>query len=187
MVIGASKYHGMSVFIECLSCSRDKASQKYEAGFEASFWIRNYPPALIILAEKKCNDIKSARLIGMAVEAGCSKAHYHLGKIIEKSPHFGNRDEAMEHYQLAANRGNPQALRQLAILMMNSRPAKALQLLKWSADQGDALAQFNLASCLAVGRGIDADLEAARKYYEYSAAQGYKEARQKLANVKSNS
>lgn len=53
-----------------------------------------------------------------------------------------------------------------------------------AAENGDSEAQMNLAHCYETGNAFDIDIELSFKWYEKSAAQGNKEASQKLVELR---
>lgn len=61
--------------------------------------------------------------------------------------------------------------------------AKALQAWRSAADQGDALAQYNLGGLYANGRGVHKDLAEAAKWYRKAAEQGNPLAQYYLATL----
>ena len=70
----------------------------------------------------------------------------------------------------AADRGYAQA--QYLVGAMNKDPVKAAGYRRIAAEQGHALAQFDLGMCYETGRGVEADVPAAMHWYGRAMAQG---------------
>jgi uncharacterized protein len=58
--------------------------------------------------------------------------------------------------------------------------SRAVELYTLAADQGDAIAHFNLGLCHEQGRGVEVDRSRAAEFYTLSADLGYARARERL-------
>jgi TPR repeat protein len=90
-----------------------------------------------------------------------------------------NPDEAFKCFQLSAIDGLPSSICCLGVCYAYGRCVTqdleaAFKLYRQSADLGDAVGQFNLASCFRIGVGTSPDYSKAIWFYYLSAKQGYR-------------
>jgi len=105
-----------------------------------------------------------------ATELGDPHAQYNVG-LMHVFGHGTPADygEAAEWFRKAASQGLPEAQNALgAILARTPWPDEAVRQFQAAAEQGDALAQYNLASMYAAGHGVAVD--PARAHYWRSLA-----------------
>jgi TPR repeat protein len=101
----------------------------------------------------------------------------------------GNEAETLRRLNQAAAQGHAEALRLLAYCYEHGEgvkqdAARAAELYRRAAEQGDKFAQFNLAVFYADGRGgLPADVDEAIHWYRKAADQGVTEALQPLAEL----
>lgn len=105
---------------------------------------------------------------------------YLLGKGVKQ-----DYQTASEHFEKAANRGNPYAQNELAYLYAFGKgvPQDYAAALSWyqkAANQGLASAQYNLGLMYDKGIGTPVNKMEARKWFQQAANRGFDPARQAL-------
>jgi TPR repeat protein len=65
-------------------------------------------------------------------------------------------------------------------------PVEAVKWYHKAAEQGHAMAQFNLGECFKYGQGVAKDLVEAVKWYRKAAEQGYANAHEQLERLTGN-
>ena len=88
-----------------------------------------------------------------------------------------NYTQAQEYYELAAKKGNVNALYGLGLLYHHARNyTKAREYYEQAAEKGNELALYNLGLFYESGCGVDVDYHKAIDYYQQAAAKGYENA-----------
>ncbi|GLR49205.1 caspase family protein [Shinella yambaruensis] len=109
---------------------------------------------------------------------------YQLGRSLD---HGGRFPEALAAYRKAADLGNHQAMRNLAILYENGEGtsqdyAEAMRWFRQSAELGNGLAMNNVGLLYRNGKGVPEDLNAALEWYRKSADAGIPVAMQNIGD-----
>ena len=112
----------------------------------------------------------AATFFERAVELGSVQAMTSLG-LLHENGLCGKRDmkKATRLYRMASDRGNARAqeilARHLQFNTTQSLREESFRLYKLSAEQGYTQAAYELASCYERGRGVERDLEEAKRLY----------------------
>ena len=126
---------------------------------------------------------KAAEWYRKAADQGVGAAEYNLGVM------YANGDgvprdvhEAVKWLQRAGDTGIPMGLEELADLYGSSGNfTKSVEWHKQQAEEGDPVAQFDLALMYDLGRGVTRDYAEAMKWYRKAADQGYAPAMTNIA------
>jgi len=128
------------------------------------------------------------RLFETLAASGDANAQFMLGLMYANGQGIAqNFYEAAKMYRLAGNQRHSGAQVNLGSLFENclgNGPCNSEEASHWyrrAADQGDAVAQYNLAVMYGIGRGVAEDEWAARVLFRNSAEQGYAPAQYNLA------
>jgi TPR repeat protein len=126
-----------------------------------------------ILKLKKKATSQALQVLMDDAELGIAKAQYTLGVMYANGQGVPqNYQESVKWYQLAAKSGHDQAKRNIYDLAVKNIP-QALQALMDGVENGNAEAQFILATMYASGQGVSQDnKEAFKWYYRLAAEQG---------------
>lgn len=114
-----------------------------------------------------------------AAESGQAWAQAKLGtRYVQESRHAGRFGEGLRWLNMAAERGEVNALITLSSLATQGRgmeqsDKEAYKYMSRAAEQGSPEAQYALAGMLASGRGMPRDREASLVWGRRAAAQGY--------------
>ena len=106
-----------------------------------------------------------------------------------KKNHF---DEALMHYQIAANTDNKKALYKLGVMAENGEGRSvsyddAMKYYKASSAGGDLDGYFGVAYLLEHARGVEGNISEAVKYYTYAAEHNHSKSQHNLAVLLSSS
>ena len=112
--------------------------------------------------------------------------HRHLIKVSKDITEI--LDEAMNRYNQAAEKGDPEAQYKLGLRYYDGNGVRRdyAEAVKWftqAAEQGHAYAQYYLGICYQTGTGINQDLKQAKLWYIKAAAQGHEYAQIKLSEL----
>lgn len=150
-------------------------------------------PARAGLAEGEAayarRDLRTAtRELRPLADQGNARAQFLMGNIARYNEENGRADssEALGWYRKAASQGLPEAQRELAFLLLNSKPpqiSEALTLYNAAAQRGDAEAQYQLGALYDRGLGVRVDLALREAWWQKAAAQGYAPALFALASL----
>jgi len=127
-------------------------------------------------------------------ELGDVAAQVLIGEIYSRGLGVPRSDaEAAKWYGRAADRDDPHAQFQYAMLLLDGRgvqrnPTEAFALMQKSADAGDRLAQFNFAQMVLSqgGQPTPETLKRAADYYEKAASQDLPDAQYAMAEIYAN-
>ncbi len=93
-------------------------------------------------------------------------------------------EAAQRYYQLAAEQGNVEAMREAAILMRSGKDdVRALALFKMAAEKGDVVATYYCGKMLCEGRGTARNAAEGIGYLQKAADRGYAAAQYELAEA----
>ena len=117
---------------------------------------------------------KAATLYARAAELGDSRASHELARM-HKHGHGveADKEKAKQLFRVAADRGYANAQNSLAALLADDSPEEAFELHKRAADQGLTRAEYNLGLCFEHGKGVEADVVAAKRWFARAAAKGH--------------
>ena len=121
-------------------------------------------------------------------DQGNARAQFLMGGVARFNQEAGREDptEAINWYRKAAAQGLPEAQRELAFVLLNTKPpqtAEAVSLYSAAAQGGDAELQFQLGSLYDRGMGVRPDIAQRQAWWGKAAAQGYAPALTALAQV----
>jgi TPR repeat protein len=121
-------------------------------------------------------------------EQGNARAQFLMGGIARFNQDAGREDptEAIAWYRKAAAQGLPEAQRELAFVLLNTKPpqtAEAVQLYTEAAQRGDAESQYQLGVLYDRGMGVRPDLAQRQAWWSKAAAQGHAPALVALAEL----
>lgn len=154
------------------------------------------------------NFVEATKWYRKAAEQGLAMAQWHLGTMYEHGRGVSQSNaEAIKWYRKAAEQGNDNALERLRALQSQSEQSgsnrisveeiftkgmdyynskdytNALKCFKMVAEQGDAIAQFNLGIMYEDGQGVSQSDTEAVKWYRKAAEQGHAKAQYNLGNM----
>jgi len=130
------------------------------------------------------SDKKAAKIWKRGVELGNVLSMIGLAGLYEKGDGVKmNVKKAKQLLTMAADRGHAIAQCNLGLLHGEDNQVEALRLFKRSADQGLLSSMHMVGFCYQNGFGAEADLEAARRWYELAAAGGNELSTAKLAEL----
>ena len=120
------------------------------------------------------NEKKAVKIFKRAVELGDVTSMVNLGEMYAKGDGVKpNRTKAMQLTRAAADTGDAEAQWSLgSMLRDDERHEEAFPLFKLSAEKNFAYAHLFLGKCYLVGRGVDADLDEAKRCFARAAANG---------------
>lgn len=132
------------------------------------------------------DEIKAMQLLKLAVDAGHGGAAYQYGRMLEAgvAGHKSDVKAAAASYQVAINLKSGEAALALARLYRsgmltdknvdaaNEMTARAITLLRESADRGNGMAAYLVGSLYENGEGIEKDIGEALKWYDKGAKTG---------------
>jgi TPR repeat protein len=121
-------------------------------------------------------------------DQGNARAQFLMGGIARFNQEAGREDptDAIAWYRKAAAQGLPEAQRELAFLLLNSKPpqtGEAVTLYTAAAQRGDAEAQYQLGVLYDRGMGVRPDFAQRQAWWSKAAAQGYAPALVALAEL----
>lgn len=121
-------------------------------------------------------------------DQGNARAQFLMGGIARSNQDAGRDDptEAIGWYRKAAAQGLPEAQRELAFVLLNTKPpqtAEAVSLYAAAAQRGDAESQYQLGVLYDRGMGVKPDIAQRQAWWNKAAAQGYAPALAALAEV----
>ncbi len=121
-------------------------------------------------------------------DQGNARAQFLMGGIARSNQDAGRDDpsEAIVWYRKAAAQGLPEAQRELAFVLLNTKPpqtGEAVSLYAAAAQRGDAESQYQLGVLYDRGMGVKPDLAQRQAWWNKAAAQGYTPALTALAEV----
>ena len=130
-------------------------------------------------------EVEAARLYERAVELDCVEAMGILGSYYEdKVGGEMNKKKAEQLYRRAADRGCPNAQRNLGRLVFYAGDfGEAACLFGLAAAQDHALAQYDLGVCHHSGKGVPENTEEAKRLWRLAAAKGRAEAQYSLGRL----
>ena len=138
-----------------------------------------------IEAKKKLDVINFNKQLELA-KNGDVNSQMMVGYMFEKGEGVTkNEVEAVQWYQLAADKGNVYSQNKLGLMFLNSTGvaqdlAEAVKFFRLAADQGNLDAQYNLGKMFENGQGVTQDMIEAERLYRLAAKQGHTEAQKKL-------
>lgn len=132
------------------------------------------------------NPAKAVDLLKQAMDAGHGGAAYQYGRMLEAGyeGHKADIKAAAAAYQMAMNMKSGDAALALArmyrsgvidgksVEAANEMTARAITLLRESADKGNGMAAFTVGSLYEAGDGVEKDLGEALKWYDKGAKNG---------------
>ncbi|MBF0285800.1 MAG: sel1 repeat family protein [Magnetococcales bacterium] len=136
------------------------------------------------------DDQESFRWFQQAADKGLMEGHLNLGSAyINGRGVTLNRELAIKHFKEAARKGSVVAVNSLAAAQASGQGVdeitpETVKLLRTSAELGNTEAQFNMGKAHELGLGgTPKDLDKAREWYAKAAAQGMKEAQQRVKEL----
>ncbi len=134
---------------------------------------------------------EAIKWIKKAAEQGNVSAQNSMGEfyLLGVAGLSQNYTEAVKWYQKAANQGYSLAQNNLGCMYLNGYGVdvdyfKSTKYFRLAAEQGSAAAQYNLGNAYYDGKGVEKNYLEAVKWYQKSANQGYKEAINRLKEMK---
>ena len=148
------------------------------------------PEAIITLGEAyyrgnlglKRSAKKAFKIYKRGEELGNLKAMDTLAWMYEKGDGVkSDKSKAMQLFRTAADGGFPHAQHNFAVkLEISGNFTEAGRYYKLAAEQGSAPAEYMMGIYCWLGRGMDIDLEGAKRWLKSAAARGYEEAKAAL-------
>jgi len=140
------------------------------------------------LAAWKRHDYRTAaRELGTAADQGNAQAQYYIGTMFRYGQGLGqDLGAARDWYRKAAAQNLVEAQRELAFLLINSKPPQFKEGAEWlmrAAQAGDAESQFNLGALYDNGMAVRADAAQRNAWWQKAAAQNYPPAQAALGEV----
>lgn len=126
------------------------------------------------------DDANAQRLFIEAVKRGNKNAAYKLGCMYEYGTVEKSIEKAIRYFHIAAEAGIPLAFYHLSILYQQpefTNYHKAFQSAKESAEKGCPEGEFMYGLMLLIGRGCDADVNAAKMYLNLALSHGFVQAK----------
>lgn len=111
-----------------------------------------------------------------AANRGHSEAQYILGYMYENGHVERNIEKAIYYHEMAAKQGHINSSASLAILYQQPEHQnyhRAFKYAKYAANSGMSMAEFYYANLLFLGRGCQANMNEAYKYYKQSYEKGF--------------
>ena len=111
-----------------------------------------------------------------AADRGHIDAQYILGYMYENGHVGRNIEKAIHYHEMAAKQGNIDSCASLALLYQQPEHLnyqRAFNYAKFAANSGMSMAEFYYANLLFFGRGCQADMNEAYKYYKRSFEHGF--------------
>ena len=111
--------------------------------------------------EDRSKDAKAFGIFAEASKAGCIKAEYYMGRMLDKG--YGvdqDYEKAYSHYSVAADHGNPDAIFSIGVLyyyghFVEQSYDKAFGYFMKAADLGNPKAVYNLGVMYDSGIGVE--------------------------------
>lgn len=122
----------------------------------------------------------------VAADLGHADAQYILGYMYENGHVERNIEKAIHYHELAAKQGHMAATANLAILYQQPEHInyhRAFKYAKTAAMYGMSMGEFYYANLLFIGRGCEADMNEAYKYYKKSYEHGFIQAKTMMDKV----
>jgi TPR repeat protein len=138
-----------------------------------------------IEAQKKLDVINFNKQLELA-KNGDVNSQMMVGYMFEKGKGVAqNEVEAVQWYQLAADKGNVYSQNKLGLMYLNSIGVaqdynEAAKFFRLAADQGNLDAQYNLGLMFENGQGVAQNMKEAKRLYKIAAKQGHADAKNKL-------
>lgn len=121
-----------------------------------------------------------------AADMGHSTAQYVLGFMYENGHVEHNVEKAILYHEMAAKQGNVNSCASLVLLYQQPEHRnyhRAFQYAKEAAETGMSLGEFYYANLLFIGRGCEADMNEAYKYYKRSYEHGFMESKMMMDKI----
>lgn len=162
-----------------------------EDEFEQNFaWDGRYRTLRVEREKHGCSPAGDVELIRQYAVAGVVKAQIGWAKaLLDGYGVAPDHEAAFRWFKIAAKSGDNEARNMTGRCFelgigVSPQPNEAARWYKLAADSGDAWAQFNLASLLAQGRGVHADIPGAVSLLVRSARQGNEKAMNMLGRLR---
>jgi hypothetical protein len=140
--------------------------------------------ALMIGDKVGVNQVRGMELIHSAAHAGYAAAYYELSKLHSQGEaKYRDLAAASRFLQNAADRGYPEAMEELGLLLRASQAEEAVKWLRRAAEEDQAEAMFALGQLAYQGKGLPQNKLDALRWFRAAAKLGHKAAASRAAHI----